>query len=150
ARADGRVADGRLVAVHVAGAAHRAGRDARPRDEHLHGRVPRRDAARQSADRAGGGSHRRAGRAVRERAAAGVGRARVPATAGSPGRVLTPRYCAEPAIQNTPSPIEATAVSAAAPRPTVRTTHGRPSTRDSTIPNSDIESRMPTENTATR
>ena len=41
----------RLLDRHVADPADRAQRDARPRDEHLHGRVPRRHAARQPGQR---------------------------------------------------------------------------------------------------
>ena len=49
--ATGRRDDRVDVARHLAGAAHRAERDARPRDEHLHARVPRRHAARQPHER---------------------------------------------------------------------------------------------------
>ena len=47
----GRDADGRLLDRDVARPVDRAERDARPRDEHLHARVPRRDAARRPRQR---------------------------------------------------------------------------------------------------
>ena len=84
-----RGADGGVLAVHVAGAAHRAQPHARPRDEHLHGGVPRRDAAGQPGDRPGHRPHRRAGRHRRQRRAAVGRRAVVSAPSRCAGRRMT-------------------------------------------------------------
>jgi MFS family permease len=58
----------------LAGAAERAKRDARARDEHLHGGVPRRDAARQPGGRMAGNLGEHADRAHGKRRAADRGR----------------------------------------------------------------------------
>ena len=68
-----RGADGGVLDGDVARAAHRAERNARTRDEHLHGGVSRRHAARQPGERLRGDLHQRAERARDQRRPAGAG-----------------------------------------------------------------------------